>query len=47
MKKLIDKVRPYLNEHLQLPDDAPEDIRAALEEYKRLSEEQEEFALSL
>lgn len=27
MEQLIDKVIPYLDEHLQLPADAPEDIR--------------------
>ena len=47
MKMLIDKVRPYLNEHAELPDDAPEEIKKAGEEYKRLSREMEEFALSL
>ena len=47
MKVLIDKVRPYLNERLELPDDAPEEIKFALEEYRRLGREQEEFALSL
>ena len=33
MKMLIDKVRPYLNEHAELPDDAPEEIKKAGEEY--------------
>ena len=47
MRVLIDKVRPYLNEKLELPDDAPDDIKFALEEYRRLGREQEEFALSL
>ena len=47
MRILIDKVRPYLNEKLELPDDAPDDIKFALKEYRRLGKEQEEFALSL
>ena len=47
MRVLIDKVRPYLNEKLELSDDAPNDIKFALEEYRRLGKEQEEFAESL
>lgn len=47
MKVCIAKYRPYLNEKHKLPDDAPEEAKAALEEYRRLSREQEEFALSL
>ena len=47
MKDLINKVYPYLNENHELPDDAPDDIKFALEEYRRLGREQEEFALSL
>ena len=47
MKALIDKVLPYINKHMQLPDDAPEEIKTSLEEYRRLAKEREEFALSL
>lgn len=47
VKELIKKVRPYLNEKHELPEDAPEEIKAALEEARRLSREQEEFELSL
>lgn len=47
MKMLISKVRPYMNEKHELPDDAPEEIKEALKEYRRLGNEQEEFALSL
>lgn len=47
MKALMNKIRPYLNEHLQLPDNVPNEIRKASVEYKRLAKEQEEFALSL
>ena len=47
MKNLIDKVIPYLDEHLQLPADVPEEIKKASDEYKKLAKEQEEFALSL
>lgn len=47
MKRLINKVRPYMNENHELPDDAPAYIKEALAEYKRLGKEQEEFALSL
>lgn len=45
--ELLDKVEPYLNEKHELPEDAPEEIKAALEEARRLSREQEEFELSL
>lgn len=47
MRDLINKVYPYLNEKHELPADAPEDIKEALAEYRRLGKEQEEFALSL
>ena len=47
MKQFLDKVDPYLNENLELPDDAPEEIIAALEVCRCLAREQEEFALSL
>lgn len=47
MKNLINKVYPYLNEKHELPDDAPDDIKFALKEYRRLGKEQEEFANSL
>ena len=45
--ELLDKVEPYLDKNLELPEDAPEEIKAALEEARRLSREQEEFELSL
>lgn len=45
--ELLKKVMPYLNEKHELPEDAPEEIKAALEEARRLSREQEEFELSL
>lgn len=47
VKELLKKVRPYFNENRELPEDAPEEIKAALEEARRLSREQEEFELSL
>lgn len=47
MKKLINRVKPYLNERLELQEDAPDEIKEALSEYIRLGKEQEEFALSL
>ena len=47
MKMLINKVRPYMNEDHELPDNAPDEIKDALLEYRRLGREQEEFALSL
>lgn len=47
MKILIEKVRPYMNEKHELPEDVPEDIKKALEEFRRLGREQEDFALSL
>lgn len=47
MKILMNKVRPYLDEHLQLPDDVPEEIKEALSEYQRLGSEQMEYAYSL
>jgi hypothetical protein len=47
MKQLLDKVDPYLNKNLELPDDAPEEIKEILEECRRLAREQEEFELNL
>ena len=47
MESLINKVRPYMNERHELPDDAPEEIKEALAEYRRLSKEQWDFAYSL
>lgn len=47
MKALMNKIRPYLNERLQLPADVPDEIKKASDRYKRLAKEQEEFALSL
>lgn len=47
MKKLINKVRPYFDEHLRLPNDVPDEIKKAFAEYRRLAKEREEFALSL
>ena len=44
---LLDKVEPYLDKNLELPEDAPEEIKAALEEARRLSREQEEAFLAL
>ena len=38
-KVLLKKVIPYLNEKHELPEDAPEEIKAALEEARRLSRE--------
>lgn len=45
--ELLDKVMPYLNEKHELPEDAPEEIKAALKEARRLSREQEEAFLAL
>lgn len=36
-----------MDDNIQLPDSAPEEIKIAQKEYIRLGEEQEEFALSL
>ena len=47
MELLSNIFMPHLNEHAELPKDAPEEAREALAEYKRLAKEQEEFALSL
>lgn len=47
MKELMNKVRPYINRHMRLSDDAPEEIKKALAEYRRLAKEREAFALSL
>lgn len=47
MKKLINKVRPYFDEHMHLPEDVPDEIKNAFAEYRRLAKEREEFALSL
>ena len=47
MKELFDKVRPYLNEKLELPDSAPSEIKEALEKYIKLAREQEEVAFDL
>lgn len=47
MEALCDVFMPYLDKHASLPIDAPEEVRKAFEEYKRLAKEQEEFALSL
>lgn len=47
MKALYEKFKSYLNERLQLPADAPEEVKQAFAEYIRLGKEQEEFALSL
>ena len=47
MNNLIRKFEPYMNEHHQLPDDAPDDIKEAFLEYQRLGKEQMEFAYSL
>lgn len=47
MKILWNKIEPYFNERMQLPDSVPDDIKKAFDEYKRLAKEQEEFALSL
>ena len=44
MELLSNIFMPHLNEHAELPKDAPGE---ALAEYKRLAKEQEEFALSL
>lgn len=46
MATLWEKVEPYLNKD-QLSNDAPEDVKEALNEYRKLSKEQMEFALSL
>ncbi len=45
MQMLWNKVKPYFNERMQLPDNVPDDIKQAFNEYKRLSDEREEFAL--
>ena len=47
VSELLDKVEPYFNENRELPEDAPEEIKAALEEARRLSREQEEAFLAL
>ena len=47
MEQLHDKIEPYLNEHHELRDDAPKEIRHAFEEYRRLGQERWERAYNL
>lgn len=47
MDKLFNKVEPYLNKHMELSEDAPEDVKQASEEYQRLARERMEFAYSM
>ncbi len=47
MAKLWQNVEPYLNEHRDLKEDAPEQIKKDYEEYYRLFEEQYDFAMKL
>lgn len=47
MSALWNKIKPYLDDNIQLPNNVPEDIKLAFSEYIRLSKEQEDFALSL
>lgn len=46
VKVLLKKVEPYWGDNHELREDAPEEIKAALEEARRLSREQEEYELS-
>ena len=46
MAKLWDGIYPYI-EHGKLREDAPEQIKKDLEEYRRLGKEQTDFAYSL
>ena len=47
MEKLWQNVEPYLDGHLELKEDAPEQIKKDYEEYYRLFEEQYDFAMKL
>lgn len=47
MDKLYKIFRPYLNERIELPEDAPEPVKQALEEYRRLGKERMDFAYSM
>ena len=47
MKDLLDKIRPFFIERMQLPDDVPEEIKMSFLKYRKMAEEMEKFALSL
>lgn len=47
MRELINKVKPYFDNRLRLPDNVPDEIKKAFAEYRRLAKEREAFALSL
>ena len=37
MEVLWTKIRPYFNEHMQLTDNVPNEIKEAYKEYKRMA----------
>ena len=47
VKKLLKMVEPYWGDNNELREDAPEEMKAALAEARRLADEQEEFELNL
>jgi len=47
MAELWKNIEPYLDEHLELKEDTPEQVKKDLEEYRRLGKEQFDFAYSL
>ncbi len=47
MDELYKIFSPYLNERIELPEDAPEAAKQASEEYQRLARERMEFAYSM
>lgn len=47
VKKLLKMVEPYWGDNNELREDAPEEMKVALAEARRLADEQEEFELNL
>ena len=47
VKKLLKMVETYWGDNNELREDAPEEMKAALAEARRLADEQEEFELNL
>ena len=47
VKKLLKMVEPYWGDNNELREDAPEEMKAALAEARRLADEQEEAFLAL
>ena len=47
VKKLLKMIEPYWGDNNELREDAPEEMKAALAEARRLADEQEEAFLAL